>query len=286
MLGAPKDVLSERSAPGRAIVDGVETQIASMGGTVNVAEQSTAMDAFAAELRARGAVDAPGIGALPTELSPADLPDRVDGQPVIGIADDELGPTGFEPIGTFVVAGPPRSGKTTALRALVRAVERAEPATEFFHIGGRRAVLRDDRVWAGTASSIDDVRALAKQLAPIVAAEAVEGAQNRMVIVVENVTEFGDTDAERPLKELMQAITRSDHLLIGEGDVSLMAGGYGLIGELKAGRRGIVLKPETYDGEAIFKVPFPRVQRHEFPEGRGIFVENGRAVTVQLPLVP
>ena len=144
-------------------------------------------------------------------------------------------------------------------------------------------MLRDDRVWAGTASSIDDVRALAKRLVPIVAAE---GAEHRMVIVIENVTEFGDTDAERPLKELMQAINRSDHLLLGEGDVSLMAGGYGLIGELKAGRRGIVLKPDTYDGESIFKVPFPRVQRHEFPEGRGIFVENGRAVTVQLPLVP
>lgn len=282
-LGAPKDVLTERSAPGRAIVDGVETQIAAMGGTVNVAEQSTAMDAFAAALRARGAVDAPGIGALPTELSPAELPDSVGGQPVIGIADDELGPVGFEPFGTFVVAGPPRSGKTTALRALVRAVERAEPGTEFFHIGGRRAVLREERAWAGAASSVDDVRALAKQLVPIVAAER---AEHRMVIVVENAIEFGDTDAERPLKELMQAINRSDHLLIGEGDVSLMASGYGLVGELKAGRRGIVLKPETYDGDSIFKVPFPRVQRHEFPEGRGIFVENGRAVTVQLPLVP
>ncbi|MDO8337758.1 MAG: FtsK/SpoIIIE domain-containing protein [Microcella sp.] len=283
MLGVPKDVLDERSAPGRAIVDGVETQIASMGGTVNVAEQSTATEALAAELRRRGATDAPAIGALPTELSAAELPDRVGGLPVIGVADDELGPTGFEPIGTFVVAGPPRSGKTSALRALVQAIERAEPETEFFHIGGRRAALKDERTWAGAASSIDDVRALAKQLVPLVAAE---GASARMVVVVENVPEFGDTDAERPLKELMQAINRSEHLLLGEGDVSLMAGGYGLIGELKAGRRGIVLKPETYDGDSIFKVPFPRVQRHEFPPGRGIFVENGRAVTVQLPLVP
>jgi S-DNA-T family DNA segregation ATPase FtsK/SpoIIIE len=32
-------------------------------------------------------------------------------------------------------------------------------------------------------------------------------------------------------------------------------------------------------------VPFPKVQRHEYPAGRGIFVENGQLVTVQLPLV-
>src|SRR5690606_17920480 len=40
MLNAPKDVLDERSAPGRAIVDGLETQIATLGGTPNVAEQT------------------------------------------------------------------------------------------------------------------------------------------------------------------------------------------------------------------------------------------------------
>jgi S-DNA-T family DNA segregation ATPase FtsK/SpoIIIE len=61
--------------------------------------------------------------------------------------------------------------------------------------------------------------------------------------------------------------------------------GFGLIGDFKAGRRGIVLKPDSFDGDAIFKVPFPKVKRAVFPEGRGIFVQAGRAVTVQLPLV-
>ena len=31
-------------------------------------------------------------------------------------------------------------------------------------------------------------------------------------------------------------------------------------------------------------MPFPKVKRHDFPEGRGILVETGRIVTVQLPL--
>ena len=48
-------------------------------------------------------------------------------------------------------------------------------------------------------------------------------------------------------------------------------------------RRGIALRPETYDGDSLFKVPFPKVARHEFPAGRGIFVENGRFVPVYLP---
>jgi len=47
-----------------------------------------------------------------------------------------------------------------------------------------------------------------------------------------------------------------------------------------------VLKPDTYDGEAIFKIPFGRVKRSDFPVGRGIFVQAGRAVTMQIPFVP
>ncbi|WP_404431219.1 FHA domain-containing protein [Microbacterium lacus] len=282
LLGVPKDVLNERSAPGRAIMDGFETQVAVIGGTTNVAEQNAAAEAFAAELRAAGAVEAKNIGSLPTELDPSELPARVGEYPVIGIGDDTLGPKGFEPVGTFVVAGPPQSGKTTAVRAIVSAIQRIDPNVELYHFGGRRAVLREFRTWTAAASAVDDVRTLAKSLKDVVADETLT---TRIVIVVENIAEFGDTDAERPLKELMQVINRSDHFLIADGDVSQLSSGYGLIGELKAGRHGIALRPETYDGDSLFKVPFPKVQRHEFPPGRGLFVENGQIVTVQMPLV-
>ncbi|WP_173923554.1 FtsK/SpoIIIE domain-containing protein [Agromyces sp. Marseille-P2726] len=282
ILGAPKDVLNERSVPGRAIVDGFETQLAVMGGTANVARQTAELTAFAEELRATGATEVGEIGSLPTELAIEQLPESVDGQPVIGISEDILGPKGFEPVGTFVVAGPPRSGKSNALRALMTSISRFDPEAEFFHFGGRRAVLRGDRSWTASASNVDDARALAKELTGIVGDETIPG---RIVVVVENVTEFADSDAERPLKELFQAINRSDHFLMGDGDVSQLGSGYGFIGDFKGGRRGIVLKPDTYDGDSLFKVPFPRVARHEFPEGRGLFVENGRAVAVQMPLV-
>jgi S-DNA-T family DNA segregation ATPase FtsK/SpoIIIE len=275
-------VLNERSAPGRAIVDGFETQLAVMGGTTNVAQQTVALLAFASELRARGAVEAGEIGALPTELDITALPDAVDGQPVLGVSEDILGPRGFEPVGTFVVTGPPRSGKSTALRALATSMARFDPEAKFFHFGGRRAVLKDFRPWVRSAGSVEDARVLAKELTGIVGDESVPG---RIVIVVENVTEFADSDAERPMKELFQAINRSDHFLMGDGDVTQLGSGYGFIGDFKGGRRGIVLKPDTYDGDSVFKVPFPRVQRHEFPEGRGLFVENGHALTVQLPFI-
>ena len=53
----------------------------------------------------------------------------------------------------------------------------------------------------------------------------------------------------------------------------------------RAAARASCCAPDAFDGDAIFKVPFPKVKRSDFPEGRGIFVQAGRAVTVQMPLV-
>lgn len=282
MLNAAKDVLDERSAPGRAIVDGLETQIATLGGTPNVAEQTKLLERLAAELRAGGAREVAEIGALPTRLAVRDLPDRIGEFPVLGVAEDTLAPREFDPVGTFVVAGPPLSGKTTALKGIITSVRRLDPEVRLFHFGGRRAQLKGYVDWTRSAVTPEDAKELAKELAEIIADESLS---MRVLVVVEDVPQFADSPAEREMKALFQAINRSDHLLVGDADVTQVTSGFGFIGDFKAGRKGIILKPDAFDGDAIFKVPFPKVKRTDFPEGRGIFVQAGRQVTVQLPLV-
>ena len=282
ILDAPKDVLSETSPPGRAIVDGEETQVAIIGGTSNVSEQTAATKALAERLRAAGVSDAPPVGALPREVSIDALPTSVGEFPTLGISDQALAPMGFDPTGTLIVGGPPSSGKTNALRAIARGVARWDPAAKLFHIGGRRSDLANDFPWMRSAVRVDDAVALATELAELVADEDITG---RLVVVVENFVQFAGTPLEKPLIALAQKINRSDHLLITEADVSALGSSFGLVGDMKAGRKGIILKPDTHDGDSIFKVPFPRVARHEFPEGRGLYVQNGAVSRVQLPLV-
>ncbi|NKG21698.1 FtsK/SpoIIIE domain-containing protein [Paeniglutamicibacter terrestris] len=282
VLGVPKDVLTERSAPGRAVIKGHEAQIAVLGGTANVAEQTALTTAWAEELRAAGVPHAAGVEALPQSFEASELPDSANGQPVIGLSDMTLGPCGFESVGTFLVVGPPQSGKTNALRAMVTALARANPATQFFHLGGRRAELRSWRTWNGAVSGPEETRRFAKDMLEIVTDESMPG---KIVFVVENISEFADSDAERPLKELIKAINLSDHFLVADGDVNQFSSSFGLLGELKSNRHGLVLKPDGYDGESIFKVPFPRVKRHEFPPGRGFMVQNGQRALVHVALV-
>jgi len=201
---------------------------------------------------------------------------------VLGVAEDTLAARDFDSVGTFVVAGPPSSGKTNALKSLITSMRRLDPATVLFHFGGRRAQLKDYTSWTRSAVTPEDAKELAKEITELIADDSLP---TRVLIVVEDVPQFADSPAEREMKALFQAINRSDHLLIGDADVTQVTSGFGFICDFKAGRKGIILKPDSFDGDAVFKVPFPKVKRTDFPEGRGIFVQAGRQVTVQLPLV-
>jgi len=283
LLSAPRDVLDEQSPPGRAVVDGHEAQIAVIGGTSNAVEQAKAIAALGDRLRAAGVRDLPEIGALPTMVPVTEMPDQVEGMPVFGIADDTLEPRGFEPIGSFVISGPPASGRTNALKALVIAMERFDPDLRLYHFGSRRAELKDFRPWVRSAVRADDEKELAAELAELVVSDA---PGSRIMIVIEDMPHLADGPADRPMRTLLQAMNNSEHILIGEAEITRASGSIGVLGEWKSGRQGIVLKPDTYDGESIFKSPFGRVKRSDFPVGRGIFVQAGRAVTMQMPFVP
>uniref|UniRef100_UPI002810DE9D FtsK/SpoIIIE domain-containing protein n=1 Tax=Microbacterium sp. TaxID=51671 RepID=UPI002810DE9D len=283
LLSVPRDILDEQSAPGRAVVDGHEAQIAVLGGTANVVEQTKLLTELGNRLRAQGVRDLPEIGALPTMVPADEMPAQVEGMPVFGVADDTLAPRGFEPLGSFVVTGPPASGKTNALKALVAAVERFDPDVRLYHFGSRRAELKEFRPWVASATRPEDEKELATELAELVAEESPE---SRIMIVIEDMPHLADGPADRPMRALLQAMNNSDHLLVGEAEISRASGSIGVLGEWKMGRQGIVLKPDTYDGDAIFKTPFGRVKRSDFPVGRGIFVQAGQSVTMQIPFVP
>jgi S-DNA-T family DNA segregation ATPase FtsK/SpoIIIE len=283
LLGAPRDILDEQSAPGRAVIDGHEAQIAVLGGTANAVEQTKALAALGERLRGEGVSDLPEIGALPTKILASDMPAQVNGMPVFGVADDTLAPHGFEPIGSFVIAGPPSSGRTNALKALIVAMERFNPRVQMYHFGTRRSELKDFRPWVRSALKPEDEKELATELAELVVSDSTAG---RILIVIEDMPHLADGPADRPMRSLLQAMNNSDHMLIGDAEISRASGSIGVLGEWKTGRQGIVLKPDTYDGEAIFKSPFGRVKRSDFPVGRGIFVQAGRAVTMQMPFVP
>lgn len=281
LLDAPNDILSSKSPPGRAIVDGLETQIAVLGGTTAVAEQAAAVRALGERLTASGVPAAAPIGALPKEYSHLDLPADVGGMPVLGIGDETLGPTGFDPAGTMMLSGPPAAGRSNALRALAASIGRFDGGARRYYIGNARSGLAGDRGWTATATTIEEAVELAKQLSAAVQDPDTEG---RIAVFIESIGDFLQSPADAPIVDLVKQVKRSDHFLLGEAETAAWNASWPLFAEIKNARRGMLLQPDSIEGDILLKTPLPRAARSEFPPGRGMFVARGKATRVQLPL--
>ena len=282
LLDAPADILSAASPPGRAVVDGVETQIAVAGGQASVAEQSKALNALADAMTRAGREAAVPIGSLPVEFGPEILPKSIGGLPVLGLSDDTLEPVGFEPIGAFVLAGPPAAGRTNALSWFVRSVDLALPNVTRYYFGNARSTIGAGPGWEAKATTIEDATALAKELAGTVADPATKG---KVFIVIEQLADFLSSSADSSMVEMIKALKRTDHFLLAESETGGWSSSWPLLAEVKSARTGFLLQPESMEGDTILKTSLPRVSRGEFPAGRGYFIARGKATRVQLPFL-
>ncbi len=282
ILDEPDDVLSAGSPPGRAVMGGLETQVAVVGGLPSVAEQASATRELGAAMLRAGVRPAREIGSLPVEYPATDLPDAVGGLPVLGLSDIDLGPVGFDPDGVLLLAGAPGSGRTNAAAALALAVRRAEPDVRCYLVAEARSALVGVGGWTDVASTPEQVVTLAQNLTAAVEDEGTEG---RIVVVVESINDYLQGPADKPLVDLIKAIKRSSHTLVADGDTAAWGPTWPLLGEVKAARRGLLLQPDASEGEILLKTALPRVQRSEMPPGRGFFVARGKFVRVHLPWV-
>jgi len=286
LLGVPKDVLGPTSAPGRAVFAGEvdEIQVGSPGGVSDPAGQAHALAALAS--RTVVADPPEPVRRLPTYVSRTELPAQVDDRPVLGVADDSLEPIGFEPRGTFLLAGLPGSGRTTALASLAASLRRWSPEARRYYVGNRRSPVHAGR-WSEIALDADDAAGLARALLPEMTSGANSSAATTsgpVVVVVEGLADFLGTAAEQPLTELVRAARRGEHLVLAEAETGAWGSSWPLVADVRAARRGLVLQPDHLDGDALFRTPFPRMARADFPVGRGVYVEAGRARRVQVPV--
>ena len=282
LVDQPSDVLSSTSSPGRALVDGLETQVAILGGATGVAEQSKALGALAEAIGKLGREKAVQVGVLSAEIPASSLPTNVNGLPVLGVSDDTLEPITFDPSGAFLLAGPPASGRTNALFSFVRAIDAAVPGVSRYYIGNARSPLGTSSGWAAVARTLEETTELAKELAKVVAEP---DPKEKIVVVIEQIADFLSSSADSALVEMIKAIKRSDHFVLAESETSQWGSSWPLLSEIKSVRTGFLIQPDGIEGEMILKTPLPRVSRSEFPPGRGYFIARGKATRVQLPLV-
>ncbi len=277
MVGVAPDVLGADSPVGRGVVDGREMHVAVLGGEPGMAVQSGKVDELALRLTRAGVGPTPPIERLPSEIDATMLPATVDGRPVIGVWDETLKPIGLPQSATFLVSGPPGSGRTTALETIARAVRGDRPDARLVLLAQPGSVLLDALDWDRRAVGPTEIAASAEWLIDEIVAD-----DTPWFLFVEGIGDLLNTEADMPLQALLKHCRSNRHHVVAEGETTTLAGSWPLLQMAKFSRCGLALQPDAVDGDSLFKTSFPRLARADFPPGRGLLVRSGEALRIQV----
>lgn len=281
LAGVPADILTGASPPGRGIMSGHEIQIAVLGGDANVAAQARMIDKLAAAMRDKGFAVPEAVGRLASIIALENLPTATAaGLPAIGVADATLEPIGVEPRGVLMVAGPPGSGRTTALLTLAQAVRRHRPGARIVYLAPGHSMISSADVWDHTAVGVTPVVRLVNDLVASVNDGGPGGAD--LMVVIDSVADFAGTEAEDELARMVKAVADASGFVIGESEVSGWGQAWLLAQPFKSARRGIVLAPSGVETDTLLNTPIPAVRRHDFPPGRAVLIDKGKGVWMQI----
>jgi S-DNA-T family DNA segregation ATPase FtsK/SpoIIIE len=215
------------------------------------------------------------VGILPAVVKVPEIAEaaRVVGEEwvvPIGIGDTDLEPVGFllRDGDHALVAGPGRSGKSTALEAVASLVAACRPDIEIHAVTPRRSPLLDcPEVARIELSDLDGM------LGAIVAS----GAEH--LVLVDDAELVDGCEA---LASLLAGRIPGVHLVAaGNGDA--LRSGYGHWTQaLRRSRLGLALRPNpSVDGD-LWQVTLPRRATAGFPPGRGYLLADGRVELVQV----
>jgi S-DNA-T family DNA segregation ATPase FtsK/SpoIIIE len=266
------------AVPGRAVIAATRQviQLAWHG------EDLAAATAQAAACWPGSARTATPVRLLPAQVRVGELgaAARLPGDPAwipVGLGDATLAPVGLELYEHehALIAGPPRSGRSSALCAIAQTL-RAAPGgaaggPAVLALAVRRSPLRDSPDVAQVATSIAELDA------------AVTGQAGRPVVILVDDAESAD-DPSGLLERLMQP-PNSHVTVIAAGRSDTLRRSFGhWTQKLRESRCGVLLIPDyDLDGD-LLGVTLPRLSRLAAVPGRGFLAVGGSVEGVQVAL--
>ncbi|MDP8975919.1 MAG: FtsK/SpoIIIE domain-containing protein [Actinomycetota bacterium] len=269
--------------PGRGFVDGqVELQCAVVGDDAAGRSQVERVEHIGKQLRSRfKSARPPGVGVLPACVKREAMPEPAGPlQAVVGVGNSDLGPKAVNLLEThFLVVGPHRSGRTTALATLALSLHSGAPKLEMHLLAPRRSPLVSLGTWASVSRGIEACDATVNKLAARLA-EREEGGE-ALVLVMDDGEELLESDGSSALQFIVRKGRDLNAVLIAAVESRSAHRAYGgWLVELQKEQHGLLLVPESIDGD-ILSAGLPRTSGR-FPAGRGYLVERGAVELVQV----
>ena len=194
----------------------------------------------------------------------------------VGVGGDSLALQGFDPeIGGngFMITGPPRSGKSTALHFMLSQTRRV-PVTAI--VPRRSPLLVDTPRGVTVFTGSEPIEEITAHL---------DRARGDQVIAVDDFEVIGgDSPLGQLLADRFARMRDTDSTMIITGAIDDMLSVYrGLPNEMKRGRSGLILAPRASNDGDVLNVRLPRSASGAMPVGRGVLASPLGWTWVQVP---
>jgi S-DNA-T family DNA segregation ATPase FtsK/SpoIIIE len=287
----PRSVPDEMS-PGRALRadSGLEVQFATVTADGSGQAQAAALRDLAEQTAARwptaGRANRPfRVDVMPTSIAYEDvLPLAAEARPastplwaLVGVGGDEITAFGVDlgATGAFVIAGPAKSGRSTALVTLARSL--LESGAEVLAVCPRRSPLLDlkgdglRKVWDAIPSAQEINDLLVVDSAPL-------------AILIDDADTMARSEADEAIAAIWKAAPPGSIAIVVAGGIEeLKSELKGVAAAARKAKAGLLFSPGNLDGDLI-GVRLPRNLTGRANPGRGVLGLFGEVTPVQVPL--
>jgi len=294
-VGIPSKSAPEDPGPGRAMRTGdqCELQIAVLDEDLSGAAQGRVLAELGERLNRREA----GVPAAKRPLRLDTLPERISyaeaialhpaGQPMrpmVGVGGDTLASLGpnLADVPTFLIAGPPRTGRSTALMTAVGSLLAA--GTGVIVVAPRRSPLRDLAGHQGVVAVFTDADLTVGDFRKALGSAQ----QEHAVIVLDDAELLMGSEIDGDLSLLARGGAGNGWGVLAAGNAeSLSLSLAGWMGQAKRNRTGMLLSPQNLSDGEVIGVRLSRGMVSGAPQpGRGLMhLGDGALITVQVPTV-
>jgi S-DNA-T family DNA segregation ATPase FtsK/SpoIIIE len=263
--------------------DGLEFQGAIVGDDPSGSAQAAAIATIAGELRAANPdLDAPPIRTLPDTVELIDLP-RPEGAAriTVGLSGATLLPATVErdDLPLFLVAGPDRSGRSTALTTVARGLIDADPSMPAYLVVPRRSPLTGVATWKRVATTSSEVTDMLTELT----AALDDPSTTAPLLVVDDGDDFADGIVSTMLEQCVRASRDGRIILLASAQPQSLHRAYGgWLSAMKKSPAGLLLHPDSEVDGDILGTRLPRRPLIAPPPGRGYLVQRGQPTLVQV----
>jgi S-DNA-T family DNA segregation ATPase FtsK/SpoIIIE len=221
----------------------------------------------------------PPVGVLPESVGVEALlgAGRAERDPLFipfGIGDETLEPAGFELYegDHAMIAGPSRTGRTTALLVVAEVLSRLYPDIPLVGIATRRSALRECAALSRVVTAAEDLGELVTEL---------REAERPHVLLVDDADVVDDPT--RGLSDLFGAPRANLHAIVAGRTDALKTLGHWSVG-VRRSRTGLLLQPDVQIDGPLLGVTLPRRPTPPVRPGCGYRVDPGGFELVQVAL--